>query len=156
MLVFGGAFVPTRGGVWMLGRKVSDVNWPGLLTTLATLAAGAVIGFAQTLLLERRKEQRELRTRWDTELHHLAVDFVSAVETCRSLDRRYATATDKTAHHARSDDERGRMWLVFVQLRFVGDERVQRAARMVVRHSWAYREIKEGRPDPREGQFGPQ
>ncbi|WP_203909253.1 hypothetical protein [Rhizocola hellebori] len=112
------------------------MNWPALLTTLATLAAGAAIGFAPTLLLERRKELRDLRTRWDTELHHLAVDFVSAAEMCRHLDRQYADAVDKPAHHARSDEERRRMWLVFVQLRFVGSERVQRVARMVVRHSW--------------------
>jgi hypothetical protein len=129
------------------------MDWSVLGTTLVTLAAGAAIGLVPTLLVERRKERRETRSRWDASLYSLAVEFMSTAEECRHLSRS-ASHADQEERRQQLRQERRHLWMVFVQLRLVGDARVQRTARMIIRHSWAYNEVEEGRADPRRSEFG--
>jgi len=41
-----------------------------------------------------------------------------------------------------------------IQLRLVGNVRVQRAARMLIRHAWAVMRVAQGYEDPRAAEYG--
>ncbi|WP_446212384.1 hypothetical protein [Micromonospora sp. IBSANI012] len=130
------------------------MDWSALGATILTLAVGALIGLVPSLLVERRKEKRELATRWDAPLYELSVEFASTVRVFRHLVARMAGAPDPAAQHDRTEEERQRLLALLEQIRLVGDERVQRAARMVVRHSWAVLRVAEGHADTRAAEFG--
>lgn len=131
------------------------MNWTSLGMTVVTVAIGALIGFGPSYLLEHRKERQGLRTRWDSNLYGVALDFLSTAENHRHVLNRLASEGTVAEKENREslDEQRRSLWMLFVQMRFIGNARVQRAARLVIRHSWAYREVKEGRKDPRAGQF---
>ncbi|SCG63517.1 hypothetical protein [Micromonospora halophytica] len=129
------------------------MNWSTLAGTILTLAAGALIGLVPSLLIERRKEKRQLATRWDAPLYDLSVEFASTVRVFRHSASRLADAPDRAAHQERTEEERQRLNALLEQIRLVGDERVQRAARMVVRHSWAVARVAEGHEDERAAEY---
>jgi hypothetical protein len=129
------------------------VSWSTLGTTALTLAIGALIGLAPTYLNERRKERREFSTRWDVPLYELSVEFASTVRVFRYRVSGMKGVQDPIAHRERCEDERQRLVSLLEQIRLIGTVRVQRAARMVVRHSWAILRVAEGHEDRRVAEF---
>ncbi|MBQ0894332.1 hypothetical protein KBX37_14700 [Micromonospora sp. U56] len=95
-----------------------------------------------------------MATRWDAPLYELSVEFASTVRVFRHLATRMKGAPDPAVQHDRTEEERQRLLALLEQIRLVGDERVQRAARMVVRHFWAVLRVGEGHEDIRAGEFG--
>lgn len=112
-----------------------------------------MIGLGPTYLNERRKERRELSTRWDAPLYELSVEFASTVRVFRYRVSGMKGVQDPIAYRERCEDERQRLLSLLEQIRLVGSVRVQRAARMVVRHSWAVLHVAEGHEDHRAAEF---
>ncbi|GIF51686.1 hypothetical protein DFJ67_7761 [Asanoa ferruginea] len=118
---------------------------------VVALVSGLIAGFVPGQLVERRKERHILRTRWDASL---SIDFVSACQRYQRLVGRLGSAVDGDAHRVTIETEREAMGALLVQLRLVGNVRVQRAARMMIRHAWAVLRVAEGHEDPRAAEFG--
>ncbi|GLZ30745.1 hypothetical protein Lesp02_29340 [Lentzea sp. NBRC 105346] len=109
-----------------------------------TVVVGALIGFVPNYLIERRKERTLLRTRWDSPLFELCSEFTSTARRFLELCAKKSPDVDETHESLRTLCE---------QLRLLGSYDVQVAARWVIRHAFAVREVGEGREDPRAGEF---
>ncbi|HYN92828.1 MAG TPA: hypothetical protein VES42_03155 [Pilimelia sp.] len=122
---------------------------------LVTLASGVLVGFVPAYLLERRRERHTLGTRWDTPLFTLSVEFISASQHFGHAAGRIpgAEPADRAAVAARAAEEQQKMRSLQIQLRLLGDVRVQRAARMVIRHAWAVMRVAQGDEDPRAAEY---
>jgi hypothetical protein len=110
-------------------------------------------GFLPGYLLERRRERQNLRTRWDSPLYALTVELISAAEHFRHFARQVPDADDRQAAIARAVEEQQKIRSLQIQLRLVGNVRVQRAARMLIRHAWAVMRVAQGHEDPRAAEF---
>lgn len=121
--------------------------------TLVTLLSGVLVGLVPNYLMERRKERHALRTRWDMSLYTLSVEFTSATQRFRRAVEHLKEAPEALDHRKIVHEERQRMSLLLTQLRLVANVRVQRAARMVIRHSYAVMKVEEGHEDPRAAEF---
>jgi hypothetical protein len=121
--------------------------------TLVTLLSGVLVGFIPNYLVERRKERHALRTRWDTSLYTLSIEFTSATQRFRRAVEQPRESSDALDHRKVVDEERRQMSSLLAQLRLVGNVRVQRAARMVIRHAYAVMKVEEGHEDPRGAEF---
>lgn len=86
-------------------------------------------------------------------LFDLCSDFASTARGLQELclrrpgnlsDARLADAIDEEHQELRTLSER---------LRLLGNLELQFAVRSIVRHAYAVREVAEGRPDPRQGEF---
>jgi hypothetical protein len=104
-------------------------------------------GFLPGYLLERRRERQNLRTRWDSPLYALTVELISAAEHFRHFARQVPDADDRQAAIARAVEEQQKIRSLQIQLRLVGNVRVQRAARMLIRHAWAVMRVAQGHED---------
>jgi len=127
------------------------------LGTLVTVLFGAVIGFIPNYLLERRRESALLRTRWDSALFQLCSEFTASARGLDELAEQYArrreAGTDDLDIAERIAAEHQRLRSLGEQIRLLGSQEVQLAARWVVRHAYAVREEAEGRSDPRADEF---
>jgi len=125
------------------------------LTTLVApavlLVVGAAVGLLPTLLLERRKEKHALATRWDLPLFEISSRFTAAA---RSL---LHCATETTPATPASIQEMGQLLAELrassEQLRLVANAETQGAARLVVRHAYAVRQVAVGRVDKRASEY---
>jgi hypothetical protein len=120
---------------------------------IVPVVVGAIIGFVPSYVMDVRRERSLLRSRWDSSLFELCSEFASTARSFQELCLRKA----KGETDARLDDdineEHRRLRTLSERLRLLGDLDLQLAARWVVRHAYAVREVAEGRPDPRREEF---
>lgn len=116
-----------------------STTWTQMTLVLLPVIVGAVIGVVPTMIVERARERAALRTRWDTTLHRSCAEF--AASTRRILD--LSEQADESPSQAREPvveglrREHSRLQVLMAEIRLVAGEEVQRAARLVVRHTWA-------------------
>jgi hypothetical protein len=121
---------------------ISTVITSGLLLTI-----GAAVGLVPAYLIERRKERHALRVRWDLPLYEMCKDCASAVRQFVHLVRRYDRTADREQHYARVDEQHARIRTLVQQIRILGSQDLQQAAREVEHHAWWVRKVCEGGKD---------
>lgn len=117
------------------------------------LVLGAGIGFLPTYLTDRRRERSQLATRWDVSLHAQSAEFVASARKLRHLASRLTPAPQNGGLAQQVDEEHAKLRALAEQVGLLADKGLQTAVRTVVRHAYAVREVAEGRPDPRAGQY---
>jgi len=116
-------------------------------TSILLLVVGAAIGLIPTYLMERRREKHALAVRWDTALYELCKDFSATVREFIHLGRRLGTGGDEEARAAEMDAHHAHLRGLAQQMRLIGSQELQQAARKVEHHvSWV-RRVWEGRED---------
>jgi hypothetical protein len=114
---------------------------------------GASASIVTTIAVQRWRHRSEAQGRRDDRLLNLASDFASAVRRLASLADRYSTAADQQGVLTEIDAQHLELRAVHQQLRLIGTSRVQRSARMVLRHVYAVVDVRLGKPDPRQKDF---
>jgi hypothetical protein len=138
-------FSDTRG----IDDRCDDImDYASLATTLISVAAGAVLGFLPTMLLERRRERRELLLRWDAPLLASAVDLVTAARLTEHLADQIEPGSSDDELLRRFDDEHQKVRVAVEHMRMLGTPRVQVAARNVLRAVYSRRVVMSGLDDP--------
>lgn len=136
-------------GSWFGGRKryhrLMDLN--AAFTSILLLVAGAAIGVIPTYLMERRREKHALAIRWDTALYKLCKDFSTTVREFVHLGRRLGRGGDEEARAAEVEAHHAHLRGLAQQVRLLGSQDLQQAAREVEHHVWWVRYVWDGRED---------
>jgi hypothetical protein len=130
-------------------------TWTQVVLVLLPVVVGAAIGVAPTILVERARQRAALRTRWDVSLHRTCADFAASARRILDLSeqRPGPTAAGQDSSVDSIRNEHSRLQILMAEVRLLGNEEVQRSARMVVRHTWAVYVLATGGPDPRATEY---
>jgi hypothetical protein len=118
-----------------------------VFTSILLLVVGAAIGLIPTYQMERRREKHELAIRWDTALYELCKDFSATVREFVHLGRRLGRGGDEEARAAEMDAHHAHLRGLAQQVRLLGSQDLQQAAREIEHHAWWTRYVWEGRED---------
>ena len=119
----------------------------GAFTSILLLVVGAAIGLIPTYLMERKKEKHALAIRWDAALYELCSDFSATVREFVHLARRLGRGGDEEARAAELEAHHAHLRGLAQQMRLLGSQDLQQAAREVEHHLWWVRQVCEGRED---------
>jgi len=126
----------------------------GLEASVVAVVVGAIIGFVPNYLMDVHRERSLFRSRWDSALFDLCSDFASTARALQELCLRKGTTRKDGGRISDSiSEEHQKLRTTSERLRLLGDLELQMAVRWTVRHAYAVREVAEGRPDPRQGEF---
>jgi hypothetical protein len=125
----------------------------GLETAIVPVVVGAIIGFMPNYLMDMRRERSLIRSRWDSSLLELCSEFASTARGFQELCLRKAKNEDHDRLVEDINEEHRKLRTLSERLRLLGSLDLQLAARWIVRHAHAVREVSEGRPDPRAREF---
>lgn len=120
---------------------------------IVPVIVGAIIGFVPNYVMDVRRERSLLRSRWDSPLFELCSEFASTARGFQELCLRKAKGETDPQLDDDINEEHRRLRTLSERLRLLGDLDLQLAARWIVRHAYAVREVAEGRPDPRKEEF---
>jgi hypothetical protein len=118
-----------------------------VFTSILLLVVGAAIGLIPAYLMERRKEKHELAIRWDTALYELCKDLSATVREFIHLGRRLGRGGDEAARVAELDAHHAHLRGLAQQIRLLGSQDLQQAAREAEHHASWVRYVWEGRQD---------
>jgi|SRR5580700_7100384 hypothetical protein len=130
------------------------MSYATLLTTLIPVVAGATIGFAPALLLQRRTQKHEIITRWDSTLLTASVDLINAARRADHLAERVDRGLADDGSLEQYDDLHQQARVSTEQIRLLGNAEVQVAARNVLRCVYSMHLILLGEPDPYAKEYG--
>lgn len=116
-------------------------------TSILLLVAGAAVGLIPTYLMDRRREKHALAVRWDAALYELCKDFSATVREFVHLGRRLGRGGDEEARAAEVEAHHAHLRGLAQQMRLIGSQDLQQAAREVEHHVWWVRYVWEGRED---------
>lgn len=125
-----------------------------VFTSILLLVVGAAIGLIPTYLMERRKEKHALAVRWDTALYELCKDFSATVREFVHVGRRLGRGGDEEARTAELDARHAHLRGLAQQIRILGSQDLQQAAREVEHHASWVRYVWEGREDELASYYG--
>lgn len=120
---------------------------------IVPVIVGAIIGFVPNYVMDVRRERSLLHSRWDSPLFELCSEFASTARGFQELCLRKANGETDPQLDDDINAEHRRLRTLSERLRLLGDLDLQLAARWIVRHAYAVREVAEGRPDPRNEEF---
>jgi hypothetical protein len=112
-----------------------------LETAIVPVIVGAIIGFVPNYLMDIRRERSLIRSRWDSSLFELCSEFASTVRSFQELCLRKAKNEAEDRLIEDINEEHRKLRTLSERLRLLGDLELQLAARWIVRHSYAVREV---------------
>lgn len=124
-----------------------------VFASILLLVVGAAIGLIPTYLMERRTEKHALAIRWDTALYELCNDFSATVREFVHLGRRLGRGGDEEARTAELEAHHSHLRGLAQQIRLIGSQDLQQAAREVEHHASWVRYTWEGRQDELAGYY---
>lgn len=117
-------------------------------STLLPVVAGAIIGFVPALLLQRRTQQHEIITRWDSMLLTASVDLVDAARRTEHMADQIERGRTDADHQRHFDDVHQQVRVSVEKIRLLGNAEVQTAARNILRSVYSRRLVVRGEKDP--------
>lgn len=124
------------------------MNYDTLMATLVPVIAGAIIGFAPALLLQKRTQKHEITTRWDSMLLTASVDLLNAARRTEHLADQIERGLTEDDRLQRFDDLHQQVRVSVEQIRLLGTAEVQLAARNILRSVYSRRLVVRGGKDP--------
>jgi hypothetical protein len=126
-----------------------------VVTVLLPVLVGAGAGAVPAVLVERSRHRIVLDTRWDVAIQSASANFAASARTLLDLAEQHAKAgvAEQEEVLERMKTERGRLQVRMAEVRILTDDRVQLAARRVVRHTWALQVLLTTGTDPRVTDF---
>jgi hypothetical protein len=123
------------------------MDFKAAFTSILLLVAGAAVGLIPTYLMDRRREKHALAVRWDAALYELCKDFSATVREFVHLGRRLGRGGDEEARAAAVEAHHAHLRGLAQQMRLIGSQDVQQAAREVEHHISWIRYVWDGRED---------
>jgi len=123
------------------------MDFKAAFTSILLLVAGAAVGLIPTYLMDRRREKHALAVRWDAALYDLCRDFSATVREFVHLGRRLGRGGDEEARAAAVEAHHAHLRGLAQQMRLIGSQDVQQAAREVEHHISWIRYVWDGRED---------
>ncbi|MFI1993556.1 hypothetical protein [Actinoplanes sp. NPDC020271] len=123
------------------------VGWLQDAAVLIPIMIGAVAGAVPTAMIERMRNRAALDTRWDSAIQRTCADFAACARTILDLTEHHDPEIPDVPEATRR--EHSRLQVLMAEVRILGDEAVQLAARRVVRHAWALQVETATGTDPR-------
>jgi|ERR1022692_2287330 hypothetical protein len=125
-----------------------------LVATLITVGAGAIIGFVPSIILQRRTQSYEIKTRWDSMLLSASVDLLTAARRAEHLADQIERGQNDDERMRLFDDLHQQVRVAVEQIRILGTAEVQVAARNILRSVYSRRLLLSKGVDPYSTQYG--
>jgi hypothetical protein len=129
------------------------MSYSTLASALIPVLAGAIIGFVPALLLQKRTQEHEITTRWDSTLLEASVDLTNAARRADHLAERVERGLADSGSLEQYDDLHQQARVSTEQIRLLGNAEVQVAARNVLRCVYSRHLMLLGEPDPYASEY---